>query len=79
MLIEDARARAEAGLDFLQRGLGSGRYLLGDEFSAADIMMGFTLAAARALGVLGERHPALLEYLARLQSRPALQKAAALA
>ena len=79
VLIQDARARAEAGLDFLQRGLGSGPYLLGEEFSAADVMMGFTLAAARALGVLDDRRPALMEYLARLQARPALQKAAALA
>jgi len=78
-LLEDARTRAEAGLDFLQRGLGSKRFLLGDGFSAADVMMGFTLAAARALGVLDDRHPVLNEYLARLQARPAFQKAAALA
>jgi glutathione S-transferase len=75
-LLEDARARAAAGLDFLERELGGKAYLLGDEFSAADIMMGFTLAAARMLGVLGERHPGLLTYFARLEARPAYQKAA---
>jgi len=79
VLIQDARARAVAGLDFLQRELGPKRFLLGEEFCAADIMMGFTLAAALALGVLGDRHPALRGYLARLEARPAFQKAAALA
>ena len=41
-------------------------------------MMGFTLVAARLLGVLDDRHPALHAYLARLEARPAFQKAAAL-
>ncbi len=76
-LIEDARARAAMGLDFLQRELSSKRYLLGDEFSAADVMMGFTLVAARMLGVLDHRFPALADYVARLEARPALQKALA--
>ena len=41
-------------------------------------MMGFTLAAARVLGLLdAERYGALAAYLDRLQSRPAFQKAAA--
>jgi hypothetical protein len=41
-------------------------------------MMGFTLLAARALGVLDDRrHAATSAYLARLAARPALQKAIA--
>jgi glutathione S-transferase len=68
-LLEDARARAAAGLDFLERELGGKAYLLGDEFSAADIMMGFTLAAARMLGVRRSL-PALLAYQ-EPQGRPA--------
>ena len=77
-LVADTRARAEAGLSFLERGLGGKTYLTGAEFSAADVMLGFTLAAARLLGVLDERFPALLRYLARLEARPAFQRAAAL-
>jgi glutathione S-transferase len=73
-LVDDTRGRAAAGLDFLQHHLGQQQYLLGDDFSAADIMMGFTLVAARALGVLDERYPTLDAYLARLQGRPAFQK-----
>jgi glutathione S-transferase len=77
-LVADARSRAEAGLSFLERGLGENAYLIGDLFTAADVMMGFTLAAARGLGVLDDRHPTLLRYLARLEARPAFQKADAL-
>jgi glutathione S-transferase len=75
-IVEDARARAAMGLEFLERALGDKTYLLGDEFSAADIMMGFTLVAAQFLGVLDERFPRLGAYAARLQARPAFQKAA---
>jgi glutathione S-transferase len=78
-LIQDARARAAQGLDFLEREIGESTHLVGDEFSAADVMMGFTLVAARMLGVLDARHPRLGRYLARLEARPAFQKAAAVA
>jgi glutathione S-transferase len=40
-------------------------------------MMGFTLVAARVLGVLDDRYPVLDGYLARLAARPAFQKAIA--
>jgi glutathione S-transferase len=76
-LIEDARGRAATGLEFVERELGGSDYLLGREFSAADIMMGFSLVAARVLGVLDDRHPALQAYLARLEQRPAYQRAVA--
>jgi glutathione S-transferase len=78
-LIADARERAAAGFEFLERELGDSTYLLGKEFTAADIMMGFTLVAARQLGVLSaERFPGLTAYLGRLLQRPALQKTIAL-
>jgi len=76
-LVEDARARGAMGLDFLERALGRNTYLIGDDFSAADIMMGFTLIAARLLGVLDARHPGLNAYVARLEARPAFQRALA--
>jgi glutathione S-transferase len=73
-IVEDARARAAMGLEFLQRELGQRTYLLGDEFSAADIMNGFAVVAARLLGVLDDRYPVLNEDVARLEARPAFQK-----
>lgn len=77
-LLEDARSRAASGLAFVEERLGASGYLLGEAFSAADIMLGFTLVAARVVGVLDDRFPRLAAYLARLQARPAFQKAAAL-
>jgi glutathione S-transferase len=76
-ILKDARARAEVGFDFLQRELGEKTYLLGDEFTAADVMMGFTLAAAAVLDLLGDRHQPLKDYLSRLTARPAFLAAIA--
>ncbi|NNL68100.1 MAG: glutathione S-transferase, partial [Myxococcales bacterium] len=78
-LVADARARARSGFDFLEAELGEGPWLLGDDFTAADVMMGFTLAAARLLAVIDdESHPRTAAYFARLASRPAFVKAAGL-
>lgn len=77
-LIADARARAAAGFEQLERELRGKQYLLGDTFSAADIMMGFTLIAGRMLGVIDDRYPVINGYLERLQGRPALQRTLAI-
>ena len=60
----------------VEQALGNRAHLLGDEFSAADIMMGFTLVAARMFGLIDERLPKLQAYLGRLETRPAFPKAA---
>lgn len=75
-LIGDARHRVSTTLGYLARQLGEKPYLLGDEFSAADVMMGFTLAAAASLNLL-EDVPELLPYLSRLQARSPFQTAIA--
>ena len=75
-VVADARGRAQVTLGVLEKALGDKDYLIGD-FSGADIMMGFTLVAAKLLGVLDDRFPNLQAYLARLEARPAFQKAAA--
>jgi len=76
-VIEDARVRALAGFDVVERALAGRDFLLGEEFSGADVMMGFTLEAARVMGLLGDAHPNLGAYLLRLESRPAFQRATA--
>ncbi len=75
-VVASARERAEAALGVVERALGGKAYLLGADFTAADVMMGFTLAAARMLGVLDQRFPNLTAYLSRLEARPAFQRAA---
>jgi len=75
-VMQHARERADGALAFIERALVGQEYLLGDEFSAADVMMGFTLVVARMLGVLDARYPELERYVARLEARPALHAAA---
>ena len=75
-VVADARGRAQVTLGVLENALGDKDYLIG-EFSGADVMMGFTLLAAKLLGVLDDRFPNLQRYLKRLEARPAFQKAAA--
>jgi glutathione S-transferase len=77
-IVADARDRAAAGFEFLEKQISGDGYLVGEAFTAADVMMGFTLIAARTLGVLDERFPKLAQYVGRLESRPAYQKAVAL-
>lgn len=73
--MESARERGRHALDFLEGSLGERDYLVGD-FTAADVMMGFTVRAAVLLGVLDDRYPCLRRYVARLEARPAFQIAA---
>ena len=76
-VVTDARLRAGAALQAVEDALGGRDYLLGD-FTAADVMMGYTLLSARWHGVLTAEYPRLVGYMARLESRPAYQKAVAI-
>jgi len=77
-LLDDARARAASALGFIEEGLGEGDWLVGDLFTAADVMMGFSVLAAKSVGVLDERFPRLNAYLGRVFERKAFQAVAAL-
>ncbi|KAB7739510.1 glutathione S-transferase [Parvibaculum sedimenti] len=61
-------------LSYMNNAIEKGGYLLGDEFSAADILNSFVLEAAKVRGLLGD-YPNLINLLARLQERPAYQRA----
>jgi len=49
-------------------------FLLGEQFSAADVMIGSTLGWGQFMGLLNG-HPALEAYVGRLNARPAFQRA----
>jgi glutathione S-transferase len=73
-LVDDARHRAATAFALLAERLADREWILGPRFSAADIMLGFTLLAARLLGVV-EADSSIGRYLARLEARPAFRRA----
>ena len=76
-VVDDARQRALVCLAAVDAAVADSAYLLGDDFMAADIMMGYTLRLAKRTGVLEDAHPHASAYFARLESRPAYQRAVA--
>ena len=76
-VVADARQRALVCLDAVDAAVADSAYLLGNEFMAADIMMGYTLRLAKRTGVLEDAHSHASAYFARLESRPAYQRAVA--
>ena len=76
-------AAAEAGrtkftqvAQVLEQALAGKSFILGDQFSVADVMIGSTLGWAQMMGILSG-HPALEAYVGRLATRPAFQRAQA--
>ena len=74
-VVVDARARALTCLGAVDATVASTQFLLGDEFTAADIMMGYTLMLARRVNVLEDDHPHASAYFERLAARPGYRKA----
>jgi glutathione S-transferase len=74
--VEKARAAFARAVGALEEVLRDRKFLLGDAFSVADVMVGATLAWGRAMKAL-EGAPAVEAYLARLRERPAWKRAIA--
>ncbi len=75
-VIQAARERAHSTVAHIEQALTENDWVAGAEFTAADIMVTFTLLAARQVGILDERYPKIAQYLGRVMQRPAFQKAA---
>lgn len=60
--------------NILSASLGENPYILGEEFSGADIVIGYNCFWSTFTGLLDE-HPELKTYLQRLQGRAAFQRA----
>ena len=67
----------ETMLDTLGTGLGDRAWILGEEFTAADVMLGSSVIFMQLFGVL-PASPRLAAYADRCMARPAYRKAAAL-
>ncbi len=74
-VVEDGRHRAVLCIEALENALARRSYLLGDAFTAADIMMGYSLVLGRRVGALQPEHRTAVTYLARLAERPAFSEA----
>lgn len=73
-LVPDAIARIAANLAVVDAALEGRSSIVGDEFSAADVMLGYSLQLTRVMGQL-EGHAHAAAYLEGLSKRPAFEKA----
>ena len=78
VVLESLKGRADLAFALIEKRLGEVPYLAGNEFTAADIMMGFSLMTMRAFlpRDLGP-YPNIRDYLKRIGERPAYQRAMA--
>jgi len=63
-------------MDVVAKAVSKGSYLLGEQFTAADVVIGSGLRWGMLFKLLPER-PEFLSYVGRLAARPALQRAEA--
>jgi glutathione S-transferase len=73
-----SRANAASALDHAARHLAERTYLVGEQYSVADIYMFWALLIFPHGGVPLEAYPALRAYVARIQDRPAVKQALAI-
>lgn len=71
----EARHKVEDCLAMVDQALAETDFLLGPAFSAADVMMGYSLFLLAKFKVLDERYPQAQAYLERLKSRDAFTRA----
>ncbi len=74
-LVTEAKKQLAASLRVVDRALAGRTHILGDQFTAADVMIGSTLAWAQMMGLLGSDLQAIPAYMGRLAARPAFQRA----
>lgn len=76
-LVDRGREIAPALVGVVERALGTQDWILGEAFSAADIMLVFGLSIAAHLGYVDDGTPQVRAYCDRAMARPAFQRAAA--
>lgn len=78
-VVEDAKAQLHKLLTYLDKVLADRPFICGEQFTAADIMLGYDLNLTKLIGVSLDEHKPVADYFARLSARPAFQKAVAVA
>jgi glutathione S-transferase len=75
-VLQATRGRVDRSFDLVNARLGEADYLAGREFTAADIMIGFSLTTMRYFMPYDiARCPNIVRYLARIGERPAYRRA----
>ena len=74
-VIEDCKARARTCIAAIEDIVAQADYLVGNTFTVADIMTGYSLLLATNFGVLGDDFPHTQAYFERLSQRPGFQVA----
>ena len=64
----------DAMVEALEGGLADGPWLMGDTFTAADVVVGSTAAFMKLFGIAPDSKP-IADYVARCQARPAYEAA----
>lgn len=72
---DEARSKVAVVLEILDRQLAGKTHLIGSEFLAVDVMIGYAVKLMMMLGLLPSEHANVCRYLQRLEQRPAFQKA----
>ncbi|MCK6592418.1 MAG: glutathione S-transferase family protein [Polyangiaceae bacterium] len=72
---EEARGRIEEIWKILAHELRDRTYIVGNHFTAADVMLGSMIGWAKPMGLLDKAGPEITEYLGRLAERPAHKRA----
>jgi glutathione S-transferase len=72
--IEEASKRFKVVADVIEERMKGREYVVGNKFTAADIVVGGVVTFASMLRQLGD-HPVLKEYSQRMMERPAAKKA----
>ena len=74
-VVAEAEQKARDCLAVVEHAVSDRDYLMGSQFDAADIMMGYSLELAANLKVLDDRYPNARAYLERLKRRDACKRA----
>jgi glutathione S-transferase len=73
-VVEEARQQLAGAMKVVEQALAGRTHILGEDFTAADVMIGSTLVWARMMGILSGDYPTTSAYLDRLMARPAFQR-----
>ena len=76
-LVEGARTQLAAAVRLVDGALAGKDFILGSEFSAADVLIGSTLWWCHMMGMVGPDVPNVQAYVGRVTTRPAMQRASA--